>query len=82
MRHEIAGYLEDIRLALDDAMEELACGGSESEHLFEEAALLRAFGNSLDGAHSLGTRQPRWEVLVGGSRPSTRRRDHLHLVRG
>lgn len=69
-------------LALDDAMEELACGGSESEHLFEEAALLRAFGNSLDGAHSLGTRQPRWEVLVGGSRPSTRRRDHLHLVRG
>jgi len=68
-------------LALDDALEELARGGRESEYLFEEAALLRAFGNSLDGALSPRTRLPRWEVLVGGNHPSTRRRDHLHLVR-
>lgn len=67
-------------LALDDAMEELISGGRESEHLFEEAALLRAFGDSLDGTLSPGIRLPRWEVLIGGAQVSTRRRDHLHLV--
>lgn len=67
-------------LALDDAMDELARGGTEPERLFEEAALLRAFGNALDGALSPEIRLPRWDVLVGGGHQSAPRRDHLHLV--
>lgn len=69
-------------LALDDAIEELACGGSEPQRLFDEAALLRLFGHALDNRVTGTTGRTRWDVLVGGARPSLRRRDHLRLVSG
>ena len=69
-----------VALAVEYALDELAGGGVDPERLFQEAALLRAFGRSLDGTASLEARLPQWGVLPGGSHQSTPRRGHLHLV--
>jgi hypothetical protein len=66
--------------AVDDALDELTCGGMEADRLFEEAALLRALRRSMDDADAAATRRPRWEVIAGGGHRSTPRRGHLHLV--
>lgn len=73
---------DPIALAVDDALDELAGGGMEPERLFEEAALLRAFGKSLEGIPSREVRLPRWDILAGGGHQSRPRRGHLHLVTG
>lgn len=69
-----------IALAIDHALEELAGGGMGSGRLLEEAALLRRFGDSLDGVASPEPAHARWDILAGGGHRSTPRSGHLHLV--
>lgn len=69
---------DDVALAVEAALEELAAGGVGHQRLSEEASLLRRFRASLD---SSGDAVPtRWSVLAGGGQLSTPRRGHLHLV--
>lgn len=81
--HDVSTALAEhdrVALAVEYALDELAGGGVDPERLFQEAALLRAFGRSLDGTASSEARLPEWDVLPGGSHQSAPRRGHLHLV--
>ena len=67
-------------LAIDEALEELAAGGVETDRLFAEATLLRALATSLEGPHANASPVTEWDVLVGGGQRSAPRTGHLRLV--